>query len=280
MRSKEIKDLQSQKDALWVKLQPELRRKLTAPQNDNEIEVEIRRAEQHLQACAIQEETLKSRIEKLNVQNRDDSAEVLRLQNAQYDLEETQHLLSNIVRNLEEKKFSAKTLLARSILEYPATRSDRPVSTRRTQAMLLAPLGMAAFVIGLLALVEMRGARVSDPDELHTRINLQVIGVVPPLPQVRYLSQLNNANGNGHHEANGHDGVNGVNGNGSLNGSGGLDESGNWKAKSNHRRGSGESSSSDIRARRQLDEFVQSLDHLRVALCTGQTRGVATAIAS
>src|SRR5207302_3209 len=65
--------------------------------------------------------------------------------------------------------------------------------------------------------------RVADPDELSSRIHVQILGVVPPLP--------------------------------ALQSSGGLlvrrDE---------------------LRMRRQLDEFVQSLDHLRVVLCARPDR--------
>jgi non-specific protein-tyrosine kinase len=63
---------------------------------------------------------------------------------------------------------------------------------------------------------------VGDPEELSSRVKLQVIGVVPPLPQIR-------SNGATH---------------------GGLP-----------------AVQGDLRAQRQLDEFVQSLDHLRVTLC-------------
>jgi polysaccharide biosynthesis transport protein len=114
---------------------------------------------------------------------------------------------------------------------------------RRMQAMVGAPFGMGLLVIGLLALLELRGARVSDPDELASRINVQVIGVVPPLPRVRHLLHMTNGHANGNGSGNG---------NGHGNGHGGTSDI---------------LSAADFRARRQLDEFVQSLDHLRVALC-------------
>ena len=82
---------------------------------------------------------------------------------------------------------------------------------------------------------------MSDPDELTSRMKLQVIGVVPPLPQIRAGAAMH-TNGNG-------------NGNGLP------------------------AMASDLRAERQLDEFVQSLDHLRVALCAVPIRGAAIGIA-
>ena len=90
-----------------------------------------------------------------------------------------------------------------------------------------------------MVLLELRGARVGDPDELTGRLHLQVIGVVPPLPQIRLgAGGLNgkakaSSNGNGHVNGDDHAPI----------------------------------SASDLRAQRELGEFVQSLDHLRVALC-------------
>ena len=36
--------------------------------------------------------------------------------------------------------------------------------------------------LGLFFLIEVRSARVADPDELTARVRVGVIGVVPPLP--------------------------------------------------------------------------------------------------
>jgi capsular exopolysaccharide synthesis family protein len=72
--------------------------------------------------------------------------------------------------------------------------------------------------MGLFVLVEVRSARVADPDDLPTRVKVGVIGVVPPLPML--------------HSPRGARGA--------------KDE------------------------RRRVEEFVQSLDHLRVTLFAGQ----------
>ena len=76
--------------------------------------------------------------------------------------------------------------------------------------------------MGLFVVLELRAGRVADPDELPGRLRLQVVGVVPPLPQLTHLRST-------------------VNGKSSV-------------------------TRAELRARRRLDEFVQSLDHLRVAL--------------
>jgi succinoglycan biosynthesis transport protein ExoP len=77
-------------------------------------------------------------------------------------------------------------------------------------------------VAALCVLVEMRSGRVSNPDDLLSRARLEVLGVVPPLPNPRAARKL----------------------------MGGVDET---------------------RLRRQLVEYIQSIDHLRVAICTNNT---------
>src|SRR5262249_7523596 len=95
---------------------------------------------------------------------------------------------------------------------------------KRLQLMILTPIGVLAAVLGLFVLIEARSGRVCDPDELPSRVHVEVIGVVPPLPTARATR-------------------------GMLSGR------------------------DDYRAQRQIDAFVQSLDHLRVILCSGRNRG-------
>ena len=239
MRRERVKEAVAKRNELWIRLEPEITRRLTVPQTDAELDAEIRRAERNLDAVVVEENELRAKLDKLRVEGRKDRSAALQLEYASRDLETDQRALDRITENLNDREFSARNPIARMSTEYEASPSIRPDSNRRIQAMAAAPVGMGLLVLGMLALLEMRGARVGDPDELVSRINLQVIGVVPPLPQVRHMAQLSNGNGNGH-----------ANGNG------------------NGHAGAGEIlSASDFRARRQLDEFVQSLDHLRVALC-------------
>jgi tyrosine-protein kinase Etk/Wzc len=87
--------------------------------------------------------------------------------------------------------------------------------------MAAAPVGMLFGVLCLMVFLELHAGRVVDPEELTARSRVPVVGVVPPLPQVRPQAGLFS----------------------------GRDE---------------------FKAQRQLDQFVQSLDHLRVALCSGR----------
>ena len=219
-RKKELKD---KKDELWKKLEPGLRKRLSATPADDSFDVAIKQTEAELAAYLTQEKVLKDRLEKVRVESKDAEGEVLKLEYARSDLSRVDGVYGTILKNLTQLKYDAKSPVARINLEDPAKPSKVAKTDRRKQAMIAAPLVTGLLVLGLLVLMELRGGRVADPDELATRINLQVIGVVPPLPQIRVSAPGSN--------------------------------------------GSAPATRGDFKAQRQLDEFVQSLDHLRVALC-------------
>jgi capsular exopolysaccharide synthesis family protein len=130
-------------------------------------------------------------------------------------------VLDTVTKNLDQLEFEARGPVARFQQEYQARASLTPVDNHRVKLMAAAPVGMFLGVLGLLVLVELRSGRVHDPEDWPDRLRLNVLGVVPPLPNLRTTaSEL--------------------------------------------------SHQSDTRSRRDLDQFLQSLDHLRVAISSGQ----------
>ena len=217
----QVEALTKKIDDLWRRAEPALRRQLLAGPADRDTERAIAEAESTLTALMTQEQTLASRLEKVRIENKAAEGEALKLEFARRDLERAETVFDKIQDTLNQLQFEAKSPIARINLEFPAKPTSRPNSDRRTQVMAAAPFATGLLVLGLLVMLELRGGRVADPDELASRVNLQVIGVVPPLPQIRAGSAP----------------------------------------------GGALATSSDFRAQRQLDEFVQSLDHLRVTLC-------------
>ena len=224
---KKLKDLTDEKNALWQKLESSIRRQLVAAPVDDTLAKAINKAESDYQTLVTYEDVLRSRLESIRVEGKNAEGDGLKLTFARRDYERAEEMLDKVSRALEQVKLDAKNPSARINLAFKAQPSFKANGDRRTQLMATAPFGLGLLLIGMLVLIELKGARVGDPDELSNRIRLQVIGVVPPLPQIR-------SGGGG----------NGSGGNGNL-----------------------PLSASDLRAQRQLDEFVQSLDHLRVALC-------------
>jgi capsular exopolysaccharide synthesis family protein len=92
------------------------------------------------------------------------------------------------------------------------------------KVMAATPVGVLAVLLAMFVLVEVKSGRVADPDQLSSRVRVEVIGVVPPLPSLRPSRAL-------------------------------------WGSRD------------EVRARRQFEEFMQSLDHLRVALCNPRRGG-------
>jgi capsular exopolysaccharide synthesis family protein len=217
-----FKALDGKINDLWTKLAPGLKRKITASPTDDSLDHTIAEAESQLAALKTQEETLTAKLETLRVEDKASEGNVLQLEFRRRDLEGADEVFHQIQKNLSQLEFDASSPVARIDLLFPAERALRPNGDRRLQLMASAPVITGMLMLGLLTLMELRGGRVADPEELSSRMNLQVIGVVPPLPQIRSLVSAS---------------------------------------------GDGSPPTPDPRAQRQLDEFVQSLDHLRVALC-------------
>jgi capsular exopolysaccharide synthesis family protein len=220
----QVKSLNAKIDDLWTKLQPRLRRQVALNPVDADVEREIQRAEARLSALKVQEDTLTEKLEDVRGQSKEIEGEALKLEYARKDLDRAELVRDKIESALSQLKFNIRSPIARVNLEFKAKASNRPDGNRRLQAMAAAPVVTGMLILGLLVMLELRGARVSDPDELASRVNLQVIGVVPPLPQIRSAGPAPGAGP--------------------------------------------PATAGDLRAQRQLDEFVQSLDHLRVALCS------------
>lgn len=219
----QLKDLKEKKDELWRRYEPRLTRGLSAGPVDDSIDRVIKEAESNLAALMTQENELGARLDKLKIENKAAESDALSLEFNRRDLEGEESVLAQVQKTLNQLEFEAKSPKAQIEKVFDAKAPNRPNSDRRKQVMAFAPVATAMLVTALLVLLELRGARVSDPDELASRIRLQVIGVVPPLPQIR---------------------------------PGGYGEGAGLPA-----------TQADIRAQRELDVFVQSLDHLRVALC-------------
>lgn len=223
VRATEMKAALDKKiDELWKKLEPRLRWQLAATPVDQSQERLIQEAESNLSALKIQEEALANRLDSVRVENRAAESEALQLEFLRQDLLSANNVLERVQAALNQLEFDARSPVARVELSFKATPSILPDGNLRTQVMLAGPALFGLFILFSLLMIERWGARVGDPDELSSRMKLKVIGVVPPLPQIK--PQIAQAEG-------------------AL------------------------TSPSDMKAQRQLDEFVQSLDHLRVALC-------------
>jgi succinoglycan biosynthesis transport protein ExoP len=220
--AKDMRDAKSDLDALWKELRPQM--EALARRGIREVgggtDNPIKTVESQLTALKAQELSLTDKLNSLQIRHKAEGATAEALQFEQIDLNRAEQYLDIISKNLADLKFQIKSPTMRVRKEFPAKPSPRGTNNR-LKFMAIAPAGMLFAVLGLLVFLELHAGRVVDPDELSTRARVAVVGVVPPLPQVRPQTGL----------------------------FAGRDE---------------------FRAQRQLDQFVQSLDHLRVALCSGR----------
>ena len=203
---------------LWTQLGPQIRRRILNGTGDDGTGPTINGVERKLASLVGEEQALKAQLSEKTVKNDQSGNDALKIEYARTDLASREVIQNHLERQFKQLEFDSKGTFARIQLDFKAMPMLRPSSNHRLQAMAVAPFGVLMAVLGLLSLFELRSGRVADPDELSSRVRLQVLGVVPPLPRLRPS---------------------------------------NGQLMARH----------DYRAQRQLDEFVQSLDHLRVALC-------------
>jgi capsular exopolysaccharide synthesis family protein len=221
---KPLADMESAKkelDGLWRELRPEIEamvKRGTSRMGDALDKVKA--AESQLAVLKAQEASLTDRLNTLNVKQRADGAAAVALEFSRLDLSRAEQYLDKIDQSLADLKFQLRSPILRIRREFAAKPSMRGTNNR-VKIMAVAPVAMLFGVLCLMVFLELHAGRVVDPEELTARSRVPVVGVVPPLPQVRPQPGLFS----------------------------GRDE---------------------FRAQRQLDQFVQSLDHLRVALCSGR----------
>jgi capsular exopolysaccharide synthesis family protein len=218
---KKMKKLEADLAELYAKLKPTLLAQSRRRGGDGG-DRGLREAELRVSGLKAKQATLNEKLEKLNVRQRNEGIDQMQLEFVREDLKRAEGVFNIIEQQLSQTEFEAKNPIARIRLEFPARPSGRPNTNNRLRVMAIAPVGMMFGVLGLLVLIEMNAGRVVDPEDIPGRVHVPVLGVVPPLPQLRQSTGL----------------------------FGSRDE---------------------FRTQRQLDQFLQSLDHLRVSLCSGRS---------
>jgi polysaccharide biosynthesis transport protein len=213
--------LQDKYHKLWAAKRPALAATLAGdgeakPDDDGGWADNLFQARLHVETLRVEEKALTERLEKLQIQTKDEGGEALEISFAKTDLDNSQTMLVAVEKHLQQLDFEQRGGARVSLAAAPRL-PMMPSSNKRLLVMAAAPVGVLGLLLGLFVLIEARAARVADPDDLPARVRLGVLGVVPPLPTA--------------------------------------------------------SPSRSPRAlrdeRRRVEEFVQSLDHLRVALCAG-----------
>lgn len=216
-----IEDIQGKIKQLWESRRGILEKQLAdqgAGQSTSTLERELRTAENEYQDLLVREQNLRKRLEESKLTLGNNESKELQLAFRRADLARSESILDSVQRALEQLQFESQGQSQISLIQT-ARPIGLPSNDKRWKIMAVAPIGMLLAVAGLCVLVEVKSGRVSNPDDLIHRARLDVLSVVPPLPNPKSARKI----------------------------MGGVDET---------------------KLRRQLMEYIQSIDHLRVAICS------------
>ena len=179
---------------------------------------EILEASAKVEALKIKQATLKKASESLEITTRNHATTAVEISLVLDQRSSYKEMQEAVNRRLEQLRYESKGG-ARIRPVNTAVPPGRPISDKRMTYLAMTPVGVLGTVLGLIVLLEIRSARVADPDVLSSRVKHEVFSIAP-LPNLR----------------------------------------------------PGDDPNSD-RAEQRLARFVQSLDHLRVAICEGGEAG-------
>lgn len=222
-----IDDADAKLDGLRRRYLPQIEKRLAGQaQAADPTRRVVQELESALAANKAQEQKLEQLIGSMKVENEQQSegGKALEVRLTEEERAKDKNLLETIQSYINQVEFEAR--LPSQVDRANQATQVSVSSGKRLRVMLAAPAGVLGLVLGLFVLLEARSGRVADPDELPSRVRVEVMGVVPPLPSLRPSRALASPGSRG-----------------------------------------------ELRERRRLDEFVQSLDHLRVALCAGRQGG-------
>jgi succinoglycan biosynthesis transport protein ExoP len=162
---------------------------------------------------------LKTQHDLLDIKNKDQATDAIEVALIMDQREMLKGMQIQVIRRLEQFRYEAKgEARIRPVNPNGAMIPTRPIGDKRTNYLMMTPIGVLGVVLGLVVLLEIRAGRVDDPEVLSSRIKHEVFSIAP-LPSIR------------------------------------ADEANSDKAE------------------QRLARFVQSLDHLRVAICEGGSAG-------
>ena len=222
-----MKTLKAKYQAKVAQLRPVIRQKLEATMAGTG-EREVRDVEDRVALLQTRRDAYEKKMAKMRVEI-SKNRRLLKKDSVAIDLAQSDYNYSRDLRDKVKQQYDAKLIdienEGNKVLVTLATLTAVPTTNARTKLMAAAPLGTLVVVLALFVLLEMGAGRVADPDDIRGRLNLGVIGVVPPLPTAEPA------------------------------------------------RGALPWGNGPERARRRVEEFVQSLDHLRVQLWAGRRAG-------
>lgn len=154
----------------------------------------VEEAERAVQRLTVSLNATKQMIANLKIENRKKSEKSIEIAILQNDLNRKRAMLEAVERRVEQLNFDRRS--TDKVVEVnPARPIYVPINNKRNKYLAAVPVAMLGVVLGLFTLLEMRSGRVGSPDELSSRVPVEVFSV-PPLPVVRPARGLKDARNN------------------------------------------------------------------------------------
>ena len=213
-----LKALEAQYDQLWESKHRDILEQLENGGPVADTAKELNEAIAKVNALKVKQKTLQDQFEQLDVKNRKQATDEVDIALIHEQRDSLRTMKEAVNRRIEQLNFEAMGGQRIRIFN-PASPPGSPMSDPRFKYMAMTPVGVLGTILGLILLLEIRSARVADPDVLSARMRHEVFAIAP-LPNIRPGDDAN-----------------------------------------------------DEKSEQRLARFVQSLDHLRVALCEGTVAG-------
>lgn len=179
-----IEDLQHQIDNAWARLSPGLMIAVLTEPGDKTLS-ESSKQEARLNGLKARQVVLNERLETMNKANLAGGSKVLALEFARQDLVRTETVLETMTQTLNQAEVASNQPVARFHQEYRAKTTEKSASLPRGVVGSLGPLLVMLILLGFFGLIEKQAGRILDPSDLPSKAQLNVIGLVPPLPKNR-----------------------------------------------------------------------------------------------
>lgn len=183
--------VQVQINNLWAELEPGLRiAARDQPEPDPAPAAaapagEVGKLEGRLEGLKAQQAMLAERLEAMKGETVAGGSEVLNLAFARQDLERAESVLDTMAQTFNQADVASNQPVARFRQEGKAKTVEKSAAPARLAVATVVPLLALLVLLGFFGLVERQVGRILDPIDLPMRAQLDVIGLVPPLPKPR-----------------------------------------------------------------------------------------------
>jgi capsular exopolysaccharide synthesis family protein len=176
---------------LWAAKAPRLRELMSNSAGPKEA---LRAAQEKVVAITAEKEVIEAKLATIKIESKKTGEKQIELAILRTELSGKQNMLDKVVQRLEQLRFDQQSADSVEVLDK-ARPIGIPLNNKRNKMMAMAPVGMLGLVMGLFTLLELRAGRVGSPDELSSRVPVEVFSV-PPLPVVRQSRGLKDARNN------------------------------------------------------------------------------------